>query len=96
MKIIVSQAAVNDLARLHAFLAGKNSSAANRAVAVLHSAIRSLDMLPERGRPSGTPNVRELVVPFGRSGYVLRYAYRQQADEIVVLRLWHGREARDR
>jgi plasmid stabilization system protein ParE len=94
MKIIVSQAAAGDLARVHAFLANKNRAAADRAVAVLGSAIQSLDTFPERGRPSGTPNVRELIVPFGRSGYVLRYSYRQQADEVVVLRLWHGREAR--
>jgi hypothetical protein len=39
--------------------------------------------------------VRELIVPFGRSGYVLRYAYRRQTDEVIVLRLWHAREARD-
>jgi plasmid stabilization system protein ParE len=95
VKIIISEAAAGDLARLYAFLATRNKRAADRAVAVLSSAIRSLDSFPERGRLSGTPNVRELIVPFGRSGYVLRYAYRQQSGEVVVLRLWHGREARD-
>jgi hypothetical protein len=34
-------------------------------------------------------------VPFGQSNYVLRYAYREQADEVVALRIWHGREARE-
>lgn len=58
------------------------------------AAVQSLTTLPERGRPAGTPGVRELVVPFGRGGYVLRYMYRPQADEIIVLRVWHGREAR--
>jgi hypothetical protein len=57
--------------------------------------VRSLDIFPERGRPSGAPNVRELIVPFGRAGYVLRYAYWRQVDEVVVLRIWHSREARD-
>jgi hypothetical protein len=33
-------------------------------------------------------------VPFGRSAYVLRYAYSIENHEIVVLRIWHGREAR--
>jgi toxin ParE1/3/4 len=94
MKLIVSQAAAADLARLHAFLADKNPAVANRAVAALVAAIQSLDAFPERGRPSGTAKVRELIVPFGRSGYVLRYAYSAQIDEVVVLRIWDGREVR--
>jgi len=95
MKFIVSQVAAADLVRLYAFLKDKNPSAADRAAAVLMAAVQSLDIFPERGRPSGTPNVRELIVPFGRSSYVLRYAYRRQADEVVVIRIWHGREARE-
>ena len=83
------------LRRLHAFLTDKSPLAADRAIAALIAAIQSLDSFPERGRPSGRPNLRELIVPFGRSGYVLRYAYRAPDDEIVVLRIWHGREARE-
>ena len=49
---------------------------------------------PQRGRPSGIASVRELVVPFGQSSYVLRYAYLANRDEIVILRIWHGREQR--
>jgi plasmid stabilization system protein ParE len=95
MKITVSQEALADLARLHDFLEGKSPRAAERAIATLVAAIQSLDNFPERGRPSGAANLRELIVPFGRSSYVLRYAYRAEADEIVVIRLWHSREARE-
>jgi plasmid stabilization system protein ParE len=94
MKIIVAQAAAADLARLHDFLADKSPAAANRAAAALIVAIRSLDTFPERGRPFGS-NIRELVVPFGRSGYVLRYAFREHDDEVVVLRIWQSREQRE-
>jgi plasmid stabilization system protein ParE len=94
MKLIVSRAAAVDLKRLHSFLAKKNPAAATRAAQILESAIQSLDTMPERGRPSGLPNIRELIVPFGRSAYVLRYAYSIENHEIVVLRIWHGREAR--
>ena len=45
--------------------------------------------------PVGARNVRELIVRFGQSSYVVRYAYRQQDDEVVVLRIWHSREARE-
>jgi len=95
MKLIVSQAAAVDLARLRVFLVDKSPDAADRAVATLVAAVQSLDTFPERGRPSGIPNVRELIVPFGQSGYVLRYTYREQDDEVIVFRIWHGREARD-
>lgn len=94
MKLIVSSAASADLQRLHAFLAGKDPSAAQRAVSGIVRAIDSLDLFPDRGRPSTIAGIRELIVPFGRSGYVVRFAHDPQRDEIVILRIWHGREAR--
>jgi two-component system chemotaxis response regulator CheY len=42
MKLIVSQTAAADVARLHAFLADKNRAAADRAVAALVAAMESL------------------------------------------------------
>ncbi len=95
MKLVVSRAAAADLERLHAFLADKNPVAARLAVAALIAAAESLHAFPERGRPSGVRNVRELIVPFGRSGYILRYAHSAATGEVIVLRIWHGREARE-
>jgi len=65
------------------------------AAAAIGNAIRSLDLFPERGRQSGAGDTRELVVPFGRSAYIVRYAILTEAKEIVILRVWHGREQRD-
>jgi plasmid stabilization system protein ParE len=95
MKLIVSQAAAADLARLYAFLSDKSPAAAERASATLTRAIQSLHIFPERGRPSGTRGLRELIVPFGQSNYVLRYAHRAETEEVIVLRIWHGREQRE-
>lgn len=95
MKLIVSPAAAADIERLRIFLADKNATVARRAVAVLTTAIQSLDTFPDRGRPSGIVGIRELIVPFGRSAYVVRYAHLAQMDEIVILRIWHGRELRE-
>jgi plasmid stabilization system protein ParE len=51
-----------------------------------------LDM-PLIGPPvAGQPGMRQLIVPFGRSAYVLRY--RVEADTLVVVRVWHAREDR--
>jgi plasmid stabilization system protein ParE len=95
MKLTVSPEAAVDLERLRAFLSGKNPAAADRAIAVLTVAVQSLDTFPERGMPSSTPNVRDLIVSFGQSAYLVRYSYSASAEEVVLLRIWHGREARD-
>jgi plasmid stabilization system protein ParE len=95
MKLIVSRTAVADLERLRGFLADKNPAAARQAVTALVAAAESLHAFPRRGRPTGAHNFRELIVPFGRSGYVLRYTYSAAADEAVILRIWHAREERE-
>lgn len=35
---------------------------------------------------------RELDIPFGKRGYVMRY--RLDGDDIVILKIWHSREER--
>lgn len=95
MKLIVSYAATADIERLRLFLRDKNPTAARRVVVALDNAVRSLTLFPERGRPSGIADARDLVVPFGRSAYILRYRYSPQRDEIVILRIWHGRESHE-
>jgi plasmid stabilization system protein ParE len=95
VKLIVSAEAIADLDRLRAFLADKNPDAARRAIELIGTAIQSLDTFPGRGLPTAAAGVRELIVPFGNSAYVLRYAYETPSQEVVVLRVWHGREWRE-
>ena len=92
MKLIVSREAAADLERLHEFLREQNPDAAQRAVSVLADAVDSLATMPDRGRPSGIPAVRELIVAFGRSAYVIRYGHFVDEDSVVAPRMWHGRE----
>jgi plasmid stabilization system protein ParE len=94
LKVAVSNAALADIARLQFFLVRENPNAAKRAAGALDRAIRSLEFLPDRGRPSPLTGARELIVPFGKSAYVIRYAHLAGTDEILILRIWHGREAR--
>lgn len=95
MNIVITREAATDLNRLRAFLAEADPQAAQRAVAALSSAFQSLDIFPDRGRLSQVAGARELVVPFGRSAYVIRYAHVTDTSETVILRIWHGREARE-
>ena len=91
LPIRMSMAARRDRARLAAFLAEKNPSAAIRAVNTIVAGIAELGDYPMKGhaRPDG---LRELMIPFGQSGYVARY--RVQPDHIVIARVFHMREDR--
>jgi plasmid stabilization system protein ParE len=94
VKLVVSKEALADIERLRAFLDEKEEAAAQHAVAVLQRAVGSLEIFPGRGRPSGIPGVGELVVPFGRSAYVVRYFADRERERVVIVRVWHGRETR--
>jgi plasmid stabilization system protein ParE len=94
VKLIVSPEAAADLQRLRAFLADKSPAAARRAVATISNAVRTLEVFPDRGSPLEA-EMRELIVPFGRSAYIVRYAHLRELDEVVILRVWHGREQRE-
>jgi plasmid stabilization system protein ParE len=95
VKFVLASDAVADLERLRMFLERENPAAAQRAVSLLNDAIQSLSAFPARGRPSGISGIRELIVPFGRSAYVLRYAHLREAETLLILRVWHGRENRE-
>jgi len=95
VKLVVSRPAVADLVRLRTFLIDKNEVAARRAFQVIDEAMKSLLQFPDRGRLVGGSDARDLIVPFGKSAYLIRYLHREETDEVVVLRLWHARERRE-
>jgi plasmid stabilization system protein ParE len=85
--------AVSDLARLRAFLADKNPAAARRAALRIRKAAAAFREQPALGRVIEDEDFRDLLAPFGRGAYVLRY--RIDPDAIVIVRVWHGREDRE-
>lgn len=95
MRIVLSDDAVADLDRLKLFLEEHDAQAAERAVRSLVNAINSLIVFPERGRMSALEGVRELVVPFGQSAYIVCYSVRREDQRISIVRIWHGRELRE-
>jgi plasmid stabilization system protein ParE len=87
--------AVSDLMRLREFIRVHDPLAAARAAARILEAVRNLQAFPEIGRPVldvEIPGMRDLFIPFGQAGYWLRYAVTRQ--EILIIRIWHGREDR--
>jgi plasmid stabilization system protein ParE len=92
--ILLSPDAVEDVQRLRTFLDQKNPGAARRALTVIWTAIERLQEFPHLGMLTEDADIRQIVVRFGSSGYVVRYAVLSEDDNILITRIWHGREAR--
>jgi plasmid stabilization system protein ParE len=91
-RLIWSQAALLDVAHLHAFLAPKSRDAAQRAVRAIRQGVKALSRHPQSGRPveEFAMEFREWVIEFGSGAYVALYHY--DGREIVILAVRHGRE----
>jgi plasmid stabilization system protein ParE len=92
--ILLSSEARSDVMRLRNFLEARNPRAAVRAMRAIWSALQRLEQFPESGRATDDPGIRQIVVPFGASGYIVRYTIVPDNQAILVTRIWHGREAR--
>jgi plasmid stabilization system protein ParE len=44
--------------------------------------------------PTDDPDIRQIVIRFGASGYIVRYAILHETSDVLITRVWHGREAR--
>ncbi|MFY9824067.1 MAG: type II toxin-antitoxin system RelE/ParE family toxin [Thermoanaerobaculia bacterium] len=95
MKLVFTELARQDLSRLREFIAEHNPGAAQRAAARIKAASILISQQPRLGRvvrvPAGSsPDVRELPIAFGASGYLIRYQILR--SEVRILRIWHARE----
>ena len=92
-RLIWTPSALQDVARLHRFLAPKNPDAARRAIRAIRDGVRTLEINPQIGRPIDDMSVefRDWFIPFGQSGYVARYRF--DGDLIAILAVRHGKEA---
>ena len=92
--ILLSRDAVLDVERLRTFLDQTNPDAARRALALIWRAIERLQDFPALGMPTEDADIRQIVIRFGESGYIVRYDTIPETGDILVTRVWHGREAR--
>lgn len=93
-EVVVSRKAAHQAAAIREFYDAKDPDIGTRAVAAILSAFRPLQDHPAIGRPAiGNPRLRELVIAFGRSGFVALYRIDREADRVVILAVRHQREA---
>jgi len=91
---VVTEGAATGMERCRRFLEPKNRQAARRAAEAIS---RKLDLLaehPEMGRPfEDMPQLRELLIEFGDSGYVALYRFEPAEDAVFLLAFRHQKEA---
>ena len=93
-QVIVTEGAGRGLERCRLFLSAKNPSAARRAGQAIEQQFARLETSHNIGRPfPELPELRELVIDFGDSGYVALYRYEASSDTVYVLAFRHQKEA---
>lgn len=93
-QVIVTQGAADGLERCRQFLAIKAPGAARRAGQAIAQQFLLLETAPDIGRPvPEMPELRELVIAFGDSGYVALYRHEPADQAVYVLAFRHQKEA---
>lgn len=95
-RIRFTEEAEADLVRLYQFMLerdGADLALAERALDAIRKAFRSLEFMPFsfRKATSGNPFLREIVIPFGASGYVALYEI-ENDETVTILAVRHQRE----
>lgn len=90
-KVVYSRNAVANLEAVFVFLLEHDANAAAASAAAIREAVEMLARHPLIGqRIEG--EVRELVISFGKTGYVALYRFLPMRDEIRILAIRHQRE----
>ena len=89
--VVYSANALANLQRAFAFVAHSDAEAARDAADAVRSAVEMLAHHPMIGRIV-RDDLRELVISFGRSGYLALYRFVPAKHEVRVLAIRHQRE----
>ena len=93
-QVIVTEGAAKGLERCRRFLSTKAPEAARRAGQAIEQQFLLLEAAPDIGRPfPEMPELLELVIAFGDSGYVALYRHEPADDAVYVLAFRHQKEA---
>jgi hypothetical protein len=95
-RVRFTEEAEADLVRLYEFILAKDSSdwsLATRALEAIKNGIRGLELSPfsYRKASSDNPFLRELIIPFGASGYVALFEI-DNDQTVTILALRHQLE----
>lgn len=92
-QLVWSPNARTDIQKHYDYLYPRNPKSASNAVKAITKSGRSLMIAPGKGKLiDNTAGIRKWPVSFGKYGFVIHYV--QLDTEIVILRVYHGRQKR--
>lgn len=93
-RLILTEGAQRGLERCRRFLISRDAAAAGRAAKAISNQLSMLETAPGLGRPvSNHAELREFLIEFGDSGYVVLYRHEGADESIVILAFRHQKEA---
>ena len=94
-QIVWTETAIDDLNRHYDSIKINSPDAAAGAIQTIVSSGESLQQNPRRGAiVDEIAGLRKLLVSFGKYGYIIHYVILE--DDVIILRVYHGRENRPR
>jgi len=90
-QIVYSKVALDDLERAFEFLASHDPNAAMAAADSIREAVEALENHPLIGRIV-QGELRELVISYGKTGYVALYRFLPAQHQVRILAIRHQRE----
>lgn len=93
-QVILSSNALRNLDPLLGFVRPKNPVATRRAAQAIKKTLKLLTENPDIGRviEDMPEDYREVIIDFGKGGYLARYRFAPDEDVIVILAIRHQRE----
>jgi len=89
--VVYSARSLAYIERIFRFLREESPTAAAAAVAAIQSAVVHLGLHPLIGRRIDG-EIRELVISYGRTGYIALYRFHVLQDQVRILALRHQRD----
>jgi plasmid stabilization system protein ParE len=88
LKLVFSPTSFADLQRINEFYMHINPKIVRQAFSSLKNSFELLIEFPQMGRVHSLKNTRELLVPFGKGNFVIRYEFTKK--QINILHIWHS------
>ncbi len=92
MKVIIRDAAYDDLEQIHAWIAKDRPRVADAVIEGILKSIGLLEPFPLIGRAGRASGTRELVI--GGLPYIAVYRVDDEADEVAVIAVFHAAQNR--
>lgn len=94
MRVIVREAAYDDLDRIHAWIAKDRPRAANAVIDRILESANRLGRFPYMGHVGRAPGTYEWVIP--GLPYIIVYRLEENEGLVVIDAVFHGAQDRDR